>query len=94
MTISQFKQVTAAEAARRFSEVNDAALREPVVLTRNGRARTVLLSVETFERYLANERNVVLAKDTPPVFLDQIEALAKGDFDRAGVPDAADQRGA
>ena len=68
MTVSEFKQVTAVEAARRFSEVNDAALREPVVLTRNGRARTVLLSVETFERYLANERSVVLAKDTPTVF--------------------------
>ena len=92
MVIHNFKQVTAVEAARRFSEVNDTALREPVVLTRNGRARTVLLSVETFERFLANERSVFLAKDTPVEFLDQIEALAAGEFDRAGVPNTPDQR--
>ena len=92
MSVVQFKQVTAVDAARRFSEVNDAALKEPVVLTRNGRPRTVLLSVETFERYLANERRVFLAKDTPAEFLDQISALADGDFKRAGVPDTRDQR--
>ncbi|MGL4635792.1 MAG: type II toxin-antitoxin system Phd/YefM family antitoxin [Beijerinckiaceae bacterium] len=92
MTVTQFKQVTAGDAARRFSEVNDTALKEPVVLTRNGRARTVLLSVETFERFLANERTVFLAKDTPPEFLDQLQALADGDFKRAGVPETGDQR--
>ncbi len=91
MAIAGFKQVTAVEAARRFSEVNDAALREPVVLTRNGRARTVLLSVETFKRFLANERSVLLAKDTPVEFLDQIEALAAGEFDRAGVRNILDE---
>ncbi len=64
MSVTQFKQIPAAEALRRFSEINDAALKEPVVLTRNGRARTVLLSVEAFERFLANERSVFLAKDT------------------------------
>jgi PHD/YefM family antitoxin component YafN of YafNO toxin-antitoxin module len=92
MTVNQFKQVTAVDAARRFSEVNDTALKEPVVLTRNGRARTVLLSVETFERFLANERTVFLAKDTPPEFLDQLQALADGDFERAGIPNTGDQR--
>jgi Antitoxin Phd_YefM, type II toxin-antitoxin system len=92
MSVTQFKQVPAAEALRRFSEINDTALKEPVVLTRNGRARTVLLSVETFERFLANERSVFLAKDTPPEFLDQLQALADGDFERAGVPDTGDQR--
>ena len=85
MAIDQFKRVAASDAARRFSEVNDAALKAPVVLTRNGRARTVLLSVETFERYLASERAVFLAKDTPVEFLGQIEALAHGDFKRTGV---------
>jgi prevent-host-death family protein len=92
LALAHYKQVTAADAARRFSEVNDTALREPVVLTRNGRPRTVMLSVETFERLLANERQVFLAKDTPAEFLDQIYALAEGDFERAGVPDEDDVR--
>ena len=90
MTIGQYKQVTSAEAARRFSEVNDAALREPVILTRNGRPRTVMLSVETFERLLAHERQVFLAKDTPPEFLDQIVALAAGEWQRANVSNDED----
>lgn len=92
MSVSQFKQVPAAEALRRFSEINDVALKEPVVLTRNGRARTVLLSVEAFERLLANERRVFHAKDTPEEFLGQIEAIARGDFAAAGVDEDGDRR--
>jgi PHD/YefM family antitoxin component YafN of YafNO toxin-antitoxin module len=92
MTVARFKQVPAAEALRRFSEINDAALKEPVVLTRNGRARTVLLSVETFERFLANERSVFLAKDTPEEFLPTLEAIAAGAFDKAGIADELDRR--
>ena len=92
MSILQFKQVTAVDAARRFSQVNDAATIEPVVLTENGVPRTVLLSVETFERFLANERSVFLAKDTPEEFLTQLYAIAEGDFARAGIPVGPDQR--
>jgi prevent-host-death family protein len=92
MTVTQFKQVPAADAARCFSEMNDQALKEPVVLTRNGRPRTVLVSVEAFERFLANERTVFLAKDTPDEFLGQVEAIATGAFAQAGVEDAPDCR--
>jgi hypothetical protein len=92
MSVRQFKQVPAAEALRRFAEINDTALKEPVVLTRNGRARTVLLSVEAFERFLANERSVFLAKDTPDEFLPALEAIAAGDFDKAGIGDEPDHR--
>lgn len=92
MTLTQFKQVPAADAARRFSEINDQALKEPVVLTRNGRPRTVLVSVEAFERFLANERAVFLAKDTPDAFLGQVEAIARGAFAQADVEDAPDCR--
>jgi prevent-host-death family protein len=92
MTVTQCRHVPAADAARRFSEINDQALTEPVVLTRNGRPRTVLVSVEAFERFLANERTVFLAKDAPDGFLDQIEAIARGAFDQAGVEDAPDRR--
>jgi prevent-host-death family protein len=92
MNAHAFKTVSAAEAARNFAEFNDAALREPVVVTRNGKARTVLVSVETFERYLANERGVMLAKDTPEMFLEQIEAFAAGPIDRAGIGQNGDSR--
>ncbi len=42
------KKVTSADMARRFSEYCDLALNEPVVITKNGRERLVLLSVDEF----------------------------------------------
>jgi hypothetical protein len=50
------------------------------------------VSVEAFERFIANERAVFLAKDTPDEFLGQIEAIARGAFTQAGVEDAPDCR--
>jgi len=63
----------------------DQALKEPVVLTRNGRPRTVLLSVEAFERFLANERTVFLAEDTPDECRGKIGAIASGALDPADL---------
>lgn len=48
--------VTSAEAARNFGACQDAALREPVVITRNGRPRTVLLAYEDFVRLSRRDR--------------------------------------
>lgn len=42
------KRVTSAEAARNFSTLSDAALSEPVVVTKNGRDRLVLLGIEEY----------------------------------------------
>lgn len=92
MVLGRYRWVTAADASRKFGEVNDAALRDPVVLTKNGKARTVLLSVETFERLLANERTVFLARDTPAMFDAQLEAVAQGDFTAAGLDANATHR--
>ncbi|OYX75622.1 MAG: prevent-host-death protein, partial [Bradyrhizobium sp. 35-63-5] len=36
--------VTAAEVSKNFGAYQDAAVREPVVITKNGRPRTVLLA--------------------------------------------------
>lgn len=47
------RRVSSAEFVRSFSAISDAALNEPVILTRNGRDRLVLLGVETYQRLLA-----------------------------------------
>ena len=39
---------TAGELVRQFSHYSDLALKEPVVVTKNGRPRNILLSVEEY----------------------------------------------
>ena len=42
------KKVTSADMARKFSEYCDLALNEPIVVTKNGRDRLVLLGVDEY----------------------------------------------
>ena len=44
------QETTAREAKNRFGQLLDAAQRGPVCVTKNGRAVTVMLSVEHYER--------------------------------------------
>jgi hypothetical protein len=92
MSVTACKHTPAAEALRSFPEADDAALEAPVILTRNGRPRTAPLSVEALQRLLANARSVFLAKDMPAEFIDQIEAIGRGDFAAAGVTEGDDRR--
>jgi prevent-host-death family protein len=52
------KRVTALEAKTRFGEVLEAAQRQPVSITRNGRPSVVMISAESYERRqrMARER--------------------------------------
>ena len=42
------KRVTSSEAARNFSQLSDLALGAPVVVTKNGRDRLVMLGVDEY----------------------------------------------
>jgi prevent-host-death family protein len=44
------KSVTALEARNRFGEVLEAAQRQPVSITRNGRPSVVMISAESYAR--------------------------------------------
>jgi len=44
------KSVTALEAKTRFGEVLEAAQRQPIRITRNGRPSVVMISAESFAR--------------------------------------------
>lgn len=66
-------RVSSADLLRNFGPISDAALSEPIVVTKNGRDRLALISFEEFtelqrvqgifkkllEAYLADERSVV-----------------------------------
>jgi prevent-host-death family protein len=67
---------TAGDLVRQFSHYSDIALAQPVVVTRNGRARNVLISVEEYERLRKRDQQAFFAADTPEQFLADIEALA------------------
>lgn len=67
---------TAGDFVRQFSHYSDVALGQPVVVTRNGRPRNVLIAVEEYERLKKRDQMAFLAADTPEHFLADIEALA------------------
>ena len=47
------RRVSSAYLVRNFSENSDAALAEPIVITRNGRDRLVILDVERYREMAA-----------------------------------------
>ncbi len=65
-------EITSSEFQKNFGRYQDAALTEPVTLTRNGRARLVLLSVEEFRRLSALDRAAFRIEDMPD---DMVAAL-------------------
>ncbi|AVA23653.1 type II toxin-antitoxin system Phd/YefM family antitoxin [Rhizobium sp. NXC24] len=52
--------VTAAAVSKNFGAFQDAAVREPVIITKNGRPRTVLIAYEDYLRLMRRERRVEL----------------------------------
>ncbi len=53
--------VTAADFQRNIGLYQDEALRRPVVITKNGRPRTVLISAAEYERLIRCDRRVTPA---------------------------------
>jgi prevent-host-death family protein len=56
-------KVSAAEFQRNIGRYQDEALTQPVAVTRNGRDRTVLISVEEYERLKRRDRRVLRPED-------------------------------
>ncbi len=66
--------VTAAAVSKNFGAYQDAAVREPVIITKNGRPRTVLLAYEDYVRLAKRDRRVELSSDLSDDDLAAIEA--------------------
>jgi len=62
---------------RRWGEVSDMALREPVAITDNGRSRHVLMSLDEYERLKARDRLAFRIEDLP----DDLAALLEAGLD-------------
>lgn len=56
-------RVSSAEFQKNFGQHQDEALKQPVIITRNGRDRTVLLSVDEYRRLMRRDRQVMELAD-------------------------------
>lgn len=74
-------KVAAAEFQRNIGRYQDLALRQPVAVTRNGRERTVLISIEEYERLKRRDRRAMSLDDFTD---DDVAAL-----EAARAPEAA-----
>jgi prevent-host-death family protein len=66
--------VTAAAVSKNFGAYQDTAVREPVIITKNGRPRTVLIAYEDYLRLAKRDRRVELTAALGDVELAGIEA--------------------
>ena len=65
-------KVPAAEFQKNFGRYQDVALNQPVTVTRNGRERTVLISVEEYHRLKRRDRQVLGLDDFTQADADAI----------------------
>ncbi|PKA45364.1 type II toxin-antitoxin system Phd/YefM family antitoxin [Rhizobium sullae] len=74
--------VTAAAVSKNFGAFQDAAVREPVIITKNGRPRTVLLAYEDYLRLARRDRRVEASAALTEDDLAAVEAAEMdGDLD-------------
>jgi prevent-host-death family protein len=66
-------KVSAAELQRNIGRYQDIALTRPVVVTRNGRDRTVIISIEEYRRLKRYDREVLGLEDFSEEDLAAIE---------------------
>ena len=65
--------VTAAEVSKNFGAYQDAAVRDPVIITKNGRPRTVLMAYEDFIRLSKRDRRVQLTNELSAAEISEVE---------------------
>ena len=81
------KKVSAAEFQRNIGRYQDVALTEPVAVTRNGRERTVLISVEEYERLKRRDRQVLRPEDFTEEDLAALEMTRAPDSTKVFDPE-------
>lgn len=71
-------RVSSTEFGKEVGRYQDLALAQPVVVTRNGRDRTVMISVEEYQRLLRQDRHVFAAGELPD---EVVRAVARSEMD-------------
>jgi len=71
-------RVSSTEFGKEVGRYQDMALSQPVVVTRNGRDRTVMISAEEHQRLKRRDRHVFAAGELPE---EMIETVARSEMD-------------
>jgi PHD/YefM family antitoxin component YafN of YafNO toxin-antitoxin module len=71
-------RVSSTEFSKEVGRYQDAALSQPVVVTRNGRDRTVMISIEEYQRLKRRDRQVFAAGEAPE---EIVEAVRNSEMD-------------
>jgi prevent-host-death family protein len=71
------------ELKQNLGDVLAAANREPVAITKHGKPRYVLMSVEAYERFRSDTRRVYHASEMPQEDLDALEHALK-EYEKSG----------
>lgn len=74
----QMITVTATEFQQNIGRYQDAALTQPVAITRNGRERVVMVSAEEYHRLKRRDREVLRAGELSD---EDLAAIAKTEMD-------------
>jgi len=72
MSMNEMIKVSASEFGKEVGRYQDVALTQPVFVTRNGRERTVMISVEEYRRLKRRDRRVMGPEDFTA---EEIEAI-------------------
>jgi len=66
------KDIPSGTLQRQSGAIQDQALKEPIGITRNGRRRLVMLSVEEYERLKRRDREVVRPEELDAADIERI----------------------
>ncbi|HJS83951.1 MAG TPA: type II toxin-antitoxin system prevent-host-death family antitoxin [Acetobacteraceae bacterium] len=72
--LAELTEISAVEFQRELGRWQDEAMRRPVRITRHGRVRLVLLSVEEFDRLMRRDRVAIRAEDLSQAQAEMIAA--------------------
>ena len=75
--------IRAAEFQRNIGRYQDMALVQPVAVTRNGRERTVMTSVEEYHRFKRRDRQVLGLEDVNEADIAALEGTRAPDSSKA-----------
>ena len=78
ISVADMIRVSATEFGKEVGRYQDAALSQPVIVTRNGRDRTVMISAEEYYRLKRRDRQVFAAGEMPE---EMVEAVRNSEMD-------------
>jgi prevent-host-death family protein len=76
-------KVSAAEFQRNIGRYQDLALTQPVAVTRNGRERTVMISIDEYQRLKRRDRQVLGLADFTDADIAALEATRAPETSKA-----------